>query len=170
MFALWTAQFCRPLPPLLAAGTTRRFDSRTVHRFASFELATPTRPVAGNRGASQLPDSSLVPCHALGPRQAFDSLTLAAVLFRLPPSLTGSPPAFICSVTRLDCFRETRPPLRPGTFPSTLQRWRSPEHRTIPLGWFCFRTSLQDSVRVIGFTLLDGDSHPARRARLALAH
>src|SRR5208282_2726454 len=41
----------------------------------SFGWRTPTRPSAGNDGASQLPDSSLVPCHALGPRQAFGSLT-----------------------------------------------------------------------------------------------
>lgn len=103
-------------PRLLAAGTTRRSDSRTVHRVAFFGLAIPTRLAAGNDGASQLPDSSLVPCHALGPRQALDSLTLTAVLSRLPTTLTGSPPAFNF-VTRLDCFRETRPPLRPGTFP-----------------------------------------------------
>ena len=83
----------------------------------SFWLAIPTRLAAGNHGASQLPDSSLVPCHALGPRQAFGSLTFAAALCRLPTSLTGSPPAFIFFVTGLDCFRETRPPLRPGTFP-----------------------------------------------------
>ena len=83
----------------------------------SFGWRTPTRPSAGNRGASQLPDSSLVPCHALGPRQAFGSLTLSAALYWLPSSLTGSPPAFICFVTGLNCFRETRPPLRPGTFP-----------------------------------------------------
>src|ERR1019366_7912510 len=38
-------------------------------------------------------------------------------LCRLPTSLPGSPPAFIFFVTGLDCFRETRPPLRPGTFP-----------------------------------------------------
>ena len=129
MFPLWAAQFCRPLPPASCRGYYQTIRLPTVHRFAFISLAIPTRLAAGNHGASQLPDSSLVPCHALGPRQAFGSLTFAVALCWLPSSLTGSPPAFICFVTGLDCFRETRPPLRPGTFPvyaSTMPFARAP--------------------------------------------
>jgi hypothetical protein len=111
-------------------------------------LATPTRPVAGNDGDSQLPVSSLVPCHALGPRQALDSLTLTAVLSRLPTSLTGSPPAFN-HVTGLNCFREARPPLRPGTFPiyaSTMAFARAPYNfsRVVLLPYIAARLGTSD--------------------------
>ena len=111
-------------------------------------MATPTRPVAGNDGDSQLPVSSLVPCHALGPRQALDSLTLTAVLSRLPTSLTGSPPAFN-HVTGLNCFREARPPLRPGTFPiyaSTMAFARAPYNfsRVVLLPYIAARLGTSD--------------------------
>ena len=104
--------------------------------------------MAGNDGDSQLPVSSLVPCHALGPRQALDSLTLTAVLSRLPTSLTGSPPAFN-HVTGLNCFREARPPLRPGTFPiyaSTMAFARAPYNfsRVVLLPYIAARLGTSD--------------------------
>ena len=142
MFPLWTAQFCRPLPPASGRGYYQTIRLPTVHRLAFVLLAKPTRLAAGNHGASQLPDSSLVPCHALGPRQAFGSLTFAAALCRLPSSLTGSPPAFICFVTRLNCFRKTRPSLRPGAFPvhaSLMVFVRAPYHCSLV---FNFRSML----------------------------
>lgn len=81
------------------------------------ELEPPTRLAAGNRGASQLPDSSLCPCHALGPRQALGLLTF------IGGSVSASPvvhPVATCShflFTRLYCFRKMRPSLRPGQCP-----------------------------------------------------
>src|ERR1022692_1251461 len=64
-----------------APGSSELFASALVQWYwlspllPAVRLASRTRLAAGNHGASQLPDSSLVPCHSLGPRQAFGSLT-----------------------------------------------------------------------------------------------
>ena len=104
-------------PRPLAAGTIRRSDSPPF-------IGSPSlgwRYLPALRPETMGPPSFLTlllfRATLLDPGRPSAASPFTAALCGLPASLTGSPPAFIFFVTGLDCFRETRPPLRPGTFP-----------------------------------------------------
>ena len=147
-------------------------------------------PPTGACRASQVPQSaSLHTCPVLRPRQTFgnlacnDSSVLASVTFTTSPSASttlsrlnvlrggaASPTACMVPCVRFVCFVRRNPRLH-SRFRSTDRalsikhpRWRPCRHG------FVSPPHTQHSVWVGGQPLPNWDSHPARSARLSLAH
>lgn len=115
-------------------------------------------------GSPKFFDASLHACHALMTPAGLRNLTLAIPLRGLLGYVPDGHLHLHLPFGAVPDLREVRSPLRPTWFPVYASNLSFGSSFDSP------PTGLQHSVRVAGYALPGRDSHPARSAKLVLAH